>query len=70
MPEKYIRRDGLPILLRHTGPTTLPQDPPPLGAGAPIVCLHDAGLQSSVFVDLLRGTVAPPGSTRCLRSPT
>ena len=57
MPEKYIRRDGLPILLRHTGPTTLPQDPPPLGEQAPIVCLHDAGLQSSVFVDLLGATV-------------
>jgi pimeloyl-ACP methyl ester carboxylesterase len=56
MPQKYIRRDGLPILLRHTGPTTLPQDPPPLGASAPIVCLHDAGLQSSVFVDLLGAT--------------
>jgi len=56
MPEKYIRRDGLPILLRHTGRTTLPQDPPPLGSCTPVVCLHDAGLQSSVFVDLLGAT--------------
>ena len=53
MPEKYVRRDGLPILVRHTGRTTLPQDPPALGDGPAIVCLHDAGLQSSVFNDLL-----------------
>lgn len=60
MPEKYLRRDGLPILLRHTGATTLPQDPPPIGDGPAIVCLHDAGLQSSVFADLL-ASVAPEG---------
>ena len=58
MPEKYVRRDGVPILVRHTGPTTLPQDPPACGAGTPIVCLHDAGLQSSVFDGLLPA-VAP-----------
>jgi pimeloyl-ACP methyl ester carboxylesterase len=53
MPEKYLRRDGLPILLRHTGRTTLPQDPPSLGKGRAVVCLHDAGLQSSLFGALL-----------------
>lgn len=53
MPEKYVRRDGLPILVRHTGPTTLPQDPPTSAGAAAIVCLHDAGLQSSVFTGLL-----------------
>ncbi|MBJ18639.1 MAG: alpha/beta hydrolase [bacterium] len=53
MPEKYIRRDGVPILVRHTGRTTLPQDPPSLGSGPAILCLHDAGLQSSVFTELL-----------------
>ena len=53
MPEKYIRRDGLPLLVRHTGRTTLPQDPPQPGAGPVVLCLHDAGLQSSVFGDLL-----------------
>lgn len=58
MPEKYIRRDGLPILVRHTGRTTLPQDPPQLGSRTPVVCLHDAGLQSSVFIDLLGATAA------------
>jgi pimeloyl-ACP methyl ester carboxylesterase len=61
MPEKYVRREGVPILLRHTGPTTLPQDPPRLGSDSAIVCLHDAGLQSSVFIDLL-GTAGLFGS--------
>lgn len=60
MPLKYVHRDGLPILLRHTGPTTLPQDPPPAGDGRPVLCLHDAGLASSVF-DALLATVAPDG---------
>ena len=54
MPEKYIRRNGLPLLVRHTGQTTLPQAPPQPGTGPAILCLHDAGLQSSVFGDLLR----------------
>jgi pimeloyl-ACP methyl ester carboxylesterase len=53
VPEKYVRRDGLPLLLRHSGPTTLPQDPPRRGGGPAIVCLHDAGLQSSFFSELL-----------------
>ena len=52
MPEKYIRRNGIPLLVRHTGQTTLPQDPPQRGTGPAILCLHDAGLQSSVFSDL------------------
>lgn len=60
MPEKYVRRDGIPILLRHTGRTTLPQNPPALGTEGSIVCLHDAGLQSSVFIDLL-AAAAPEG---------
>ncbi len=54
MPEKYLRRDGLPLLLRHTGATTLPERPPERGEGPRVVCLHDAGLQSSIFEDLLR----------------
>ena len=52
MPEKYIRRNGIPLLVRHTGRTTLPQDPPQRGTGPAILCLHDAGLQSSVFIEL------------------
>ena len=53
MPEKYVREGGLPILLRHTGPSTLPEKPPVSRSGRAVVCLHDAGLQSSVFTDLL-----------------
>ena len=57
MPQKYVRRDGLPLLVRHTGATTLPQDPPRAASGPTIVCLHDAGLQSSVFSQLLDTTL-------------
>jgi pimeloyl-ACP methyl ester carboxylesterase len=73
MPEKYVRREGLPLLVRHTGRTSLPEVPPfdrthPEHAGsqaaedgaeaagtrsAVVVCLHDAGFQSSVFEALL-----------------
>jgi pimeloyl-ACP methyl ester carboxylesterase len=54
VPQKYVRRDGLPLLLRHTGPTTLPEAPPFAGGATRVICLHDAGLQSSVFESLLR----------------
>ena len=37
MPEKYIRRNGLPLLVRHTGQTTLPQAPPQPGTGPSIL---------------------------------
>ncbi len=53
MPEKYVRHGGLPILLRHTGASTLPERPPGIPAGRAVVCLHDAGLQSSIFLELL-----------------
>jgi pimeloyl-ACP methyl ester carboxylesterase len=53
MPEKYLRRDGLPLLLRHTGKTTLPERPPEALPGPTVICLHDAGLQSSTLSDLL-----------------
>jgi pimeloyl-ACP methyl ester carboxylesterase len=53
MPEKYVHRDGLPLFLRHNGASTLPQDPPSPGRGPAVLCLHDAGLQSSLFGGLL-----------------
>lgn len=53
MPEKYLREAGVPILLRHNGGSTLPERPPSGLVGRGVVCLHDAGLQSSVFIDLL-----------------
>ncbi len=60
MPQKYLRRDGIPLLVRYSGRTTLPQDPPERGEGPAILCLHDAGLQSSVWKDLF--AALPPGS--------
>ncbi len=60
MPEKYVRQAGLPILVRHTGPSTLPETPPVGADRRAVVCLHDAGLQSSLFSDLL-------GALRSLR---
>ena len=53
MPEKYIRRDDLPLLVRHTGRTTLAEQPPAIASGPVVVCLHDAGSQDSVFEALL-----------------
>ncbi len=53
MPEKYLRREGLPLLLRHTGRTMLPEHPPEVTPGVTILCLHDAGLQSSIFSELM-----------------
>jgi pimeloyl-ACP methyl ester carboxylesterase len=53
VPEKYVRLGGPPILLRHTGASTLPERPPSVRSGRSVVCLHDAGLQSSIFTDLL-----------------
>lgn len=58
MPQKYLRRSGLPLLVRYSGRTTLPQDPPAKAKGQPVVCLHDAGLQSSVFEDV-RAALGP-----------
>jgi pimeloyl-ACP methyl ester carboxylesterase len=58
MPQKYLRRSGLPLLVRYSGRTTLPQDPPAKAKSHPVLCLHDAGLQSSVFEDL-RAALGP-----------
>lgn len=58
MPEKYVREAGIPILLRHNGGSTLPERPPSGLVGRGVVCLHDAGLQSSVFIDLLGALAA------------
>ena len=63
MPEKYVRQGGLAILLRHTGPSTLPETPPVGASGSAVVCLHDAGLQSSVFCDLLAALRTLRGET-------
>ncbi len=53
MPQKYVRVDGVATFVHHVGPTTLPERPPVLARGETIVCLHGAGGNSAVFVDLL-----------------
>ncbi len=49
MPTRYVRIQGVATHLRHTGPTTLPERPPRLERGDPIVCLHGAGGNLGVF---------------------
>lgn len=53
MPHKYVRVDGVATLLRHRGPTTLPEVVPDLSRGETVLCLHGAGDQSGVFEGLL-----------------
>ena len=43
VPYKYVPNSLAAAHLRHGGPTTLPEQPPALGAGATIVCLHGCG---------------------------
>ena len=63
MPEKYVREAGVPILLRPNRGSTLPERPPTGLAGRGVVCLHDAGLQSSVFTELLGALARLRGAT-------
>jgi len=53
VPQKYVRVDGVATFVHHVGPTTLPERPPALARGETVVCLHGAGGNSAVFVDLL-----------------
>jgi 3-oxoadipate enol-lactonase/4-carboxymuconolactone decarboxylase len=58
MPHKYVRVDGVATLLRHRGPTTLPEVVPDLSRGELVLCLHGAGDQSGVFGGLLDALAA------------
>ena len=64
MPIRYVETQGVATHVRHTGPTTLPERPPELGAAPPLVCLHGAGGNLGVFDGLFdaldgeRGLVA------------
>jgi 3-oxoadipate enol-lactonase len=53
VPEKYVQVDGIATLVRHVGPTTLPERPPDLSRGETVVCLHGAGGNSALFADVL-----------------
>lgn len=54
MPEKYFVVEGIATRVCHTGPTTLPDEPPDLSRGETILCLHGAGGNGGYFADLLR----------------
>ena len=53
MPSKYFQIDGVATFVRHTGPSTLPDQPPVLTQGRTIVCLHGAGGNANLFAGLL-----------------
>jgi pimeloyl-ACP methyl ester carboxylesterase len=50
---KYFDINGVAIFTHHTGPTTLPGEPPAVGPGRTLVCLHGAGSNGHVFAGLL-----------------
>jgi pimeloyl-ACP methyl ester carboxylesterase len=52
---KYYDIDGVATFTHHTGPTTLPGEPPAAGPGRSLVCLHGAGSNGHVFAGLLDG---------------
>jgi len=55
VPNKYFQIDGVATFVRHTGPSTLPDQPPVLTQGRTIVCLHGAGGNANLFAGLLEG---------------
>lgn len=53
MPKKYLQVGGVATYIQHTGPSTLPNQPPRLDGGAAVVCLHGAGSHSEFFVGVM-----------------
>ena len=53
MPNKYFQIDGVATFVRHTGPSTLPDQPPVLSHGRTVVCLHGAGGNANLFAGLI-----------------
>jgi len=49
MPTKYLRRDDVALHYLHTGPTTLPDQPPGLGRGVPLLFLHCEGGNAALW---------------------
>jgi len=49
MPSKYVAVQGIATFLRHTGSTTLPENPPDLSSGEIVICLHHCGGNSRNF---------------------
>src|SRR5262249_52466887 len=61
VPYKYISVGRTATYVPQAGPTTLPQTPPDLGRGRPVVCLHGSSLNQAVF-DPLFERLAPQHS--------
>lgn len=49
MPAKYLRRDADALHYLHTGPTTLPDQPPELRRGACMLFLHGEGGSAALW---------------------
>jgi pimeloyl-ACP methyl ester carboxylesterase len=52
VPAKYFTVDGVPTLVHHTGPTTLPDVVPDLSRGEMVLCLHGAGGNGNYLRDV------------------
>ena len=53
MPEKYVYLDDLPVLVRHTGPTTRPDRVPETRQGQALVLIHGSGGNRLIFEPLV-----------------
>jgi pimeloyl-ACP methyl ester carboxylesterase len=52
VPNKYVQIDGVATFIHHTGPSTLPDEPPRLDQGEVVLCLHGAGGNGNLFSEL------------------
>ena len=53
MPKKYLQVGGFATYVQHTGPSTLPGQPPIQESGQTLVCLHGAGSHGEFFMETL-----------------
>jgi pimeloyl-ACP methyl ester carboxylesterase len=54
MPHKYFSIDGTATFVHHTGPSTLPDQPPVCDLGQTLLCLHGAGGSLGHFDDVIQ----------------
>src|SRR5213078_376030 len=53
MAQKYFSVGGVPTMIHHRGPTTLPGHPPDLSRGPAVLCVHGAGGNGNEFAGVL-----------------
>lgn len=58
MPAKYVTIDGTAVHYLHSGPTTLPDVPPPLDRGRLFLLVHAAGSNSGMWRRQIEGMSA------------